>query len=131
MPRRAADSLVVPIPTTRLHPPPGLSEGAKAEFIRIVTCERPEHFKPSDLPLLTQYCESSALAARATLELQRDDCAPRWLQLWENANRNMVALAARLRLCPQSRQPNNPRAARPASMSYYERAELEAHDEAE
>ena len=49
MPRKAADALVVPIPTMkRLHPPPDLSERAKAEFIRIVTCEKPEHFKTSD-----------------------------------------------------------------------------------
>jgi len=125
MPRRAADALVVPIPTTRLHPPPGLSEGAKAEFIRIVTCEKPEHFRTSDLPLLTQYCESAALAAWATQELRRDDAPARWLTVWEKANRNMVALSARLRLCPQSRQPNNPTRRPPERVSYYEREALE------
>ena len=130
MPRRAADALVVPIPTTRLHPLPGLSEGAKAEFIRIVTCEKPEHFRTSDLPLLTQYCESAALAARATQELQRDDAPARWLTVWEKANRNMVALSARLRLCPQSSQPNNPTRRPPERVSYYEREALE-HGDAE
>ena len=124
MPRRAADALVVPIPTTRLHPPPGLSEGAKAEFIRIVTCEKPEHFRTSDLPLLCQYVESVSLAARATQELQRDDPPARWLTLWEKANRNMVALSARLRLSPQSRMPNNPTRKSPERVSFYERMQL-------
>jgi phage terminase small subunit len=114
---------VVPPQPERLRPPETLSAGAKAEFVRIVLCEKPEHFRTSDLPLLTQYCESVALAARATVELQRDDAPARWLTLWEKANRNMVALAARLRLCPQSRQPNNPK--RPERTSFYDRMMLE------
>jgi phage terminase small subunit len=132
MPRRAADSLVVPIPTsTRLHPPSGLSEGAKAEFIRIVTTERPEHFKPSDQSLLVQYCEAASLADRAMKELQGDDAPERWLRTWEKAVRAMSGLALRLRLSPQSRMPNNPTRRPPERVSYYERQELEAHDEAE
>jgi hypothetical protein len=46
-----------PLPK-RLKPPDTLSEGARAEFLRIVTAERADHFKPSDLPLLIQYCEA-------------------------------------------------------------------------
>src|SRR6516164_8159784 len=131
MPRKAADSLtVLPPQLEPLRPPATLSEGAKAEFIRIVTCEKPEHFRTSDLPLLTQYCESAALAAWATQELRRDDAPARWLTVWEKANRNMVALSARLRLCPQSRQPNNPTRRPPERVSYYERAALE-HGDAE
>src|SRR6516162_765651 len=131
MPRRAADSLVVSIPTTRLHPPSGLSEGAKAEFIRIVTTERPEHFKPSDQSLLVQYCEAASLADRAMKELQGDDAPERWLRTWEKSVRAMLGLALRLRLSPQSRMPNNPTRRPPERVSYYERQELEAHDEAE
>ena len=131
MPRKAADALVVPIPTTkRLHPPPDLSERAKAEFIRIVTCEKPEHFRTSDLPLLTQYCESAALAAWATQELRRDDAPARWLRTWEKAVRAMSGLALRLRLSPQSRMPNNPTRRPPERVSYYEREALE-HGDAE
>jgi len=50
--------------------------------------------------------------------------------VWEKANRNMVALSARLRLCPQSRQPNNPTRRPPERVSYYEREALE-HGDAE
>ena len=125
MPRKAADSLTVrPPQLERLRPPATLSEGAKAEFIRIVTCERPEHFRTSDLPLLCQYVESVSLAARATQELQRDDPPARCLTLWEKANRNMVALSARLRLSPQSRMPNNPTRKSPERVSFYERMQL-------
>ena len=86
--------------------------------------ERPEHFRTSDLPLLCQYVESVSLAARATQELQRDDPPARWLTLWEKANRNMVALSARLRLSPQSRMPNNPTRKSPERVSFYERMQL-------
>ena len=131
MPRKAADSLVVPLPSIskRLKPPEALSAGARFEFLRIICCEKPEHFRDSDLPLLCQYCESAALAARATQELQRDDAPARWLTVWEKANRNMVALSARLRLCPQSRQANNPK--RPEQASFYERMRLEERDGAQ
>ena len=126
MPRRAADSLVVPIPTsTRLHPPPDLSERAKAEFIRIVTCEKPEHFKTSDQSLLVQYCEAASLADRAIKEMQGDDAPERWLRTWEKAVRAMSGLALRLRLSPQSRMPNNPTRRPPERVSYYEREALE------
>jgi phage terminase small subunit len=126
MPRKAADALVVPIPTsTRLHPPPGLSAGAKSEFLRIVTTEKPEHFKPSDQSLLVQYCEAASLAERAMKELQGDDAPERWLRAWEKAVRAMSGLALRLRLSPQSRMPNNPTRRPPERVSYYEREALE------
>jgi len=132
MPRRAADALVVPIPSPkRLPPPPGLSEAAKAEFVRIVTCEKPTHFTSSDLSLLVQYCEAASLAERAMKEMQCDAAPERWLRAWEKAVRAMSALALRLRLSPQSRMPNNPTRRPPERVSYYERQELEAHDEAE
>jgi len=132
MPRQSPSAelrSVLPARPERLRAPETLSEGARFEFLRIICCEKPDHFRTSDLPLLTQYCESAALAARATQELQREDAPARWLQVWEKANRNMVALSARLRLCPQSRQPNNPSRKAPERLSYYERQELEAHDE--
>lgn len=132
MPRKAADALVVPIPSPkRLPPPPGLSEGAKAEFLRIILCEKPEHFRTSDLSLLVQYCEAAALADRAMREMQGDGAPERWLTVWEKSARMMKDLALRLRLSPQARQPNNPRAVRPRPVSYYEQQELEGHDEAE
>ena len=129
MPRTGPLNAIRPVASIprRLQPPDSLSAGARAEFLRIVMAEKADHFRPSDMPLLTQYCESAALAARATLELQREDAPARWLTVWEKANRNMVALSARLRICPQSRQPNNP--TRPKPTSYYEQMALEDGDD--
>ena len=125
MPRRAAADIgpvVSPLPK-RLRVPDTLSESAKAEFLRIVTAERADHFKPSDMSLLVQYCEAAALAARAIRELQRDDAKAAWRTRWEKANSVLVALSARLRICPQARQPNNPK--RPEPTSYYEQMAME------
>jgi phage terminase small subunit len=130
MPRKSADALVVPLPgPQRLHPPASLSEGARSEFLRIVSTEKATHFTSSDLSLLVQYCEAAALAERAMKEMQCDGAPERWLTVWEKSVRMMKDLALRLRLSPQSRMPNNPK--RPERVSYYERQELEAHDEAE
>lgn len=132
MPRRAAADYVQPVVSPlpkRLKPPATLSEGAKAEFIRIVTSERADHFKPSDMPLLVQYSEAAALAERSIRELQHDDAKACWLVRWEKANRVLVALSARLRICPQARQPNNPK--RPERVSYYEQMALEDSDDAQ
>jgi len=125
MPRRAAADIhpvISPLPK-RLKPPDTLSEGARTEFLRIVTAERADHFRPSDLPLLIQYTEATTLAERAMRALQDDDAPSVWLTRWEKATRTMVALSARLRICPQSRQPNNP--TRPKPTSYYEQMALE------
>jgi hypothetical protein len=75
------------------------------------------------MPLLVQYTEAAALAARSITELQLDDAKASWLTRWEKANRVLVALSARLRICPQARQPNNP--TRPKSTSYYDQMRLE------
>jgi hypothetical protein len=55
----------LPSRSTRLKPPATLSPAARTIFVSIVTDEPASHFKISDLPLLTAYCEASALAARA------------------------------------------------------------------
>jgi phage terminase small subunit len=128
MPRTGPLNAIRPVASIprRLQPPDGLSEGARAEFLRIVTAERPDHFRKSDLSLLIQYCEAAALAERAVRELQREDAKASWLTRWEKATRTMVALSARLRICPQSRQPNNP--TRPKATSYYDQMRLEDDD---
>ena len=129
MPRPGSSAYIRPITSAlpqRLKPPEGLSEGAKAEFLRVVACEKPTHFTPSDLSLLVQYCEAAALAGRAIVRLQDDDADPRWLSTWSTAVTMMKNLATKLRLSPQSRQANNP--TRPQKLSYYQRAALEEGD---
>jgi hypothetical protein len=100
---------------------------ARAEFLRIVACERADHFTKSDLSLLCQYCEAAALADRAMREMQGNGPPDRWLTVWEKSARMMKDLALRLRLSPQSRQANNPK--RPERLSVYERMELEEGDD--
>ena len=72
---------------------------------------------------MIQYCEATTLAERAMRALQDDDAPSVWLTRWEKATRTMVALSARLRISPQSRQPNNP--TRPKPTSYYEEMALQ------
>ncbi len=112
----------LPSRSTRLKPPATLSPAARTIFVSIVTDEPASHFKISDLPLLTAYCEASALAARAAHELQRDDVETVWLTRWEKANRVLSAHSLRLRLAPQSRVPNTPK--RPERVSYYDQMDL-------
>ena len=125
MPRPGSSAYIRPITSAlpqRLKPPEELSEGARAEFLRVVACEKPTHFIPSDLSLLCQYCEAAALAGRAIVRLQNDAADPQWLNKWATAVRTMKDLAMRLRLSPQSRQANNP--TRPQRLSYFQRAAL-------
>ena len=75
------------------------------------------------MPLLIQYTEAAALAENAVRTIHQE---PRAMAIWKEATKTMVALCARLRICPQSRQPNNPK--RPERMSYYEREALGLED---
>jgi phage terminase small subunit len=92
----------------RLKAPPHLSEGAGAIFLQTVTAVDPDHFSPVDLPLLEQYAAAADLARQAQKHLDDDGAvvagkASPWLVVAEKAGRSCVALAARLRVCPQSR----------------------------
>jgi hypothetical protein len=131
MPQRSATppGLVERLPQ-RLRPPASLSPGAREQFLNIVADERPEHFKPSDLPILCQYAEATAVAEHAARELWRSDQNTKWLTRWEKSIRCMSLLSLRLRLSPQARAPNNPKR---QNLSYYERRALEegADDAAE
>jgi hypothetical protein len=54
--------------------------------------------------LVVAYVRAIAFEVQAAKELAADPLNTRWLAVWEKAGRSMVALAAKLRLCPQSRQ---------------------------
>lgn len=91
----------------RLNPPASLSEAEQSLFIELVAANAPEHFRPSDLPLLARYCEATVLAEQAARELRHGavvggKVSP-WLTVQEKAIRAAVALSMRLRLSPQSR----------------------------
>jgi hypothetical protein len=102
-----------------------MADDARQLFIDVVMNNKPEHFQPSDLPLLARYCQAHALAARAAAALSKaetivnGDEAKVFVAMTKTAN----ALAMRLRLSPQARQPNNPKRTPP--VSYYERLAME------
>jgi phage terminase small subunit len=107
MPRksRAAQEIAPymrPTEVLPLPPPTTLSEPARTVWIHLVSAHEPEHFQEGDATLLQQYCEASALAAKAAAALQAGDDTR--LKIWERATAIMASLALRLRLGPQSRR---------------------------
>jgi phage terminase small subunit len=92
----------------RLKPPATLSKGAAAIFTRTVAAVDPDHFSAVDGPLIEQYAAAADLACQAQTNLDShgaviDGKASPWLAVLEKSSRACVALAARLRVCPQSR----------------------------
>lgn len=92
----------------RLKPPPALSEPAQRVFEHVVGAVDPGHFSEVDLPLLEAYATSAAMATLSAQMLEQegavvDGKANAWLTVQEKAQRSLVALSARLRICPQSR----------------------------
>ena len=74
MPRRSAASLsVVAVEpgSNRLRPPANLRGPERDLFIELIAANPPQHFRLSDMPLLTQYCAASVLSERALDELRR------------------------------------------------------------
>ena len=108
--RKSAAALAVTPPSpraNRLRPPLSLAETEASLFKQIIAHCSYDHFQPSDLPLLTRYCESSILAERAAAELREAPViggkpSP-WLYVREKSVRDLVALSMRLRLSPQAR----------------------------
>jgi hypothetical protein len=97
-------------------------------FLKIVGTNKPEHFQPSDVPLMCRYVEAVIMAERAAEELRQNPVvngkASPWLVIQEKNVRAMIALSMRLRLSPQARAPNNP--TRPSSPpSYYDQMRME------
>ena len=93
---------------SRLSAPASLSEGAAAIFVATVSAVDPGHFSAVDMPLLEQYAGAADLARQAQQNLDQhgaviDGKPSPWLGVLEKSNRSCVALAARLRVCPQSR----------------------------
>jgi len=89
-------------------PPPACLSGPELElFCSIVGGCDAGHFRETDLPLLSRYCEATVLAEQAALELRNgavlDGKPSPWIVVQEKCVRAMVSLSMRLRLAPQSR----------------------------
>ena len=83
-------------------------------FVSIIDGCSAGHFRLTDLPLLSRYCEAAVLAEQAALELHDgavvDGKPSPWIIVQEKCVRSMVSLSMRLRLSPQSRlDPRNSR----------------------
>lgn len=113
MPRKSAANLslirpgIDPAPS-RLQPPRDLAADERRLFLELVNATRPQHFLPSDRPLLVRYVEAACLAARASRELKTlgvvgPEGVNPWLAVRSRATREMAVLSTRLRLSPQSR----------------------------
>ena len=94
--------------TGTLPTPAGLSPAAAAHWARVVADAGQGHLLPADGPLVIEYARALALADQAHQALEADGTvvdgkASPWVTVLEKQVRSIVALAARLRLCPQSR----------------------------
>lgn len=92
----------------RIKPMSTLSEPAALIFAHVVSSVDPGHFSDVDLPLLESYANNAALATHAAHQIDAEgaviDGKPSpWLGVAEKASKQLVALSARLRVCPQSR----------------------------
>jgi hypothetical protein len=92
----------------RLTPPASLSKPERLVFVDLVQSCDPNHFRPSDVWLLSRYCEAVVLAEKAARELRRGAVlkggkVSAWIIVQEKAMRAMVSLSMRLRLSPQAR----------------------------
>ena len=101
---------VIPFGTgSRLRPPASLSDAERRAFVDVIVATPPDQFRPSDLPLLTRYCELVALADRAAAELRdgypvtTDGKINPWFSIHQQATKAISGLCLRLRLSPQSR----------------------------
>ena len=94
--------------TPRLKPPPSLSIAARAVFEHLVNAVDPAHFCAADMPLLETYATHAAIASEAAERISVEgalinDKPNAWLSVFEKSTKQLVALSARLRVCPQSR----------------------------
>lgn len=88
--------------------PPELSEAARTVWEAVTLSVGPDHFRPSDAPVLRTFCEATGLADRAAAELaketvSKDGKVSPWLAVMEKATRTQNTTALRLRLCPSAR----------------------------
>jgi phage terminase small subunit len=115
-------------PFGRLQPPTDLSEAGRQLFLNLVLGCEPNHFRSSDMPLVTAFVRAALQEQAASAHLEAEghviDGKPSpWLAVLGQSQKALVALSHRLRLSPQGRSPTNPK--RPQSVSYYERMAME------
>ena len=111
MPRKSLSQLTTPTTSIdrRIVPRAGVPDEVGELFRQIVSQVDSDHFVQSDSALLESYCEAVVLSRQAYESLSEQGLLTDagktnpYLALHEKMGRSMVALAARLRICPQSR----------------------------
>jgi hypothetical protein len=133
MPRRSSASLsavTIDVRQRRLAPPADLPEPARQAFLDLVLGHPPDHFQPTDVPIILAYCQTVVLmdlaAGELAVRIGVDDKPSPWIAEHGRLAKTLIALSRRLRVGPQARMPNNP--TRAPATSYYERMALGADD---
>ena len=91
-----------------IAPPADLSRAERALFDELVGSSDPQHFVPSDMPLLVSFVQATLLArSLASTAAKPSKPDPTVIGSWEKVTRVMAMLATRLRLAPQAR--NDPK----------------------
>jgi len=120
-------------PDERLRPPDSLGPAEKRVFWSLITQVPATQFQPADLPLICRWCELTVLGDRAAAEMATGNLVENglpspWIAIHERATKQLIALALRLRLGPQSRADKAPKTQPAGTLSYYEQMTLEGDD---
>ena len=83
---------------TRLKPPSDLDPEARAVFIDVVVNSNPEHFQPSDVPLLCVYAEAVVQARACAKLLSEGTGSDLTIKAQRNALSAVFQLSMRLRV---------------------------------
>jgi phage terminase small subunit len=133
MPRQAAAAGFTANGSTRasIRPPDDLDQIERVEFANLISGVGPNHFLPSDIPLLAAYskaivAERVAAGELAAAPVINDKPSP-WLAVWQARVRALTTLARMLSLSPGGRVASKP--SEPEPVSYYSKLALEQRDE--
>ena len=118
----------------RVHPRPDAPASLQQIICDLVVSVPPSHFRDGDRDLIEMYAAAIALSRQSYTELEEngpviDGRVSPWVTTLEKAHRSAVALAGKLRLCPQSRLDSKTVARQVGpSPSYYDVMRLEKSD---
>jgi hypothetical protein len=115
----------------RLTPPEHLSADARDAFMALIGAMPASHFRPADLPLIARWCELTALAERASRELEGaivtpDNKLSPWFTVHASATKSLNMLATRLKIGPSARAPKVSKKT-PAPLSVYDEMRMQAN----
>jgi phage terminase small subunit len=129
MPRKSSAAVAFSTTSTakRLRPPDDLIGPERKLFVDLVLGCRPDHFQPTDAPLLAAYCRAVWLEQTASSELAAagfviDGRPSGWLNILAQATRTISTYSRMLKLNPAGRQ--SVPSSEPEPVSYYEKMSL-------